>query len=198
MDSETLAARARAGDEAAFTALVELHQEQIYRLALRMTGSREDAADLTQETFLRAWRGLASFHGESAFSTWLYRLCSNACVDFLRRRARRPAVSLTVAEDDDGEGERIRDIPDDRPSPEEEAERSERLDALRTALARLSDDHREILVLRELEGLSYAEIADTLGLEEGTVKSRIARARLALRKLLLESGNFSAFSSSIQ
>ena len=191
-----LVARAKRGDQEAFGALVEANQGRIYNLTLRMTGSPEDALDLSQEAFLNAWRGLDKFQGDSSFSTWLYRLASNVCIDFLRREKRRKDISMTVPLDDEEE-ERQAELPDHRHSPEREVERRELREDIRRGLMSLSEEHRQVLVMRELSGMSYAEIGAVLKLEEGTVKSRIARARVALRKILVKDGNFSGASSSI-
>ena len=99
-DTETLVRRAAQGDPSAFEALMTAHERQVYGLALRMTGNREDAADLTQEAFLKAWRSLPSFRAESSFSSWLYRLTSNLCIDHLRRQKRHAASSLTLTDED--------------------------------------------------------------------------------------------------
>lgn len=195
-EEQELVQRAAKGSEEAFAVLVERNQSRIYNLALRMTGSPEDAADLCQEAFLNAWRGLKNFHGESSFATWLYRLASNACIDFLRREKRKAAFSMTISLDDEEEA-RQAEVPDERYSPHRQAEQNELRQAIRAGLDTLSEEHRQVLVLRELEGLPYSDIAGLLGLEEGTVKSRIARARLALRKYLLQSGNFFDHTSSI-
>lgn len=191
MTEDELVRAARTGDQQAFGELVRANQTMAYQLAYRITGNAEDAADLTQEAFLNAWRGLSRFDGRSSFSTWLYRLTSNACIDFLRREKRHPTVSLTVPEESfDGAEERQTDLPDDRYSPHQVLEKQEAHDAVRRGLAALSPEHREILILRELKGLSYQEIAQALNAGEGTVKSRISRARIALRDFLQNEGNF--------
>lgn len=181
LDDRQLVARAQGGDPEAFSQLVDRHQTMVYRLALGKTGSPQDAEEVTQTAFLKAWQGLRTFQGKAAFSTWLYRLTANAAVDLLRRR-REPALSL-----DDPD---LPPIPDQAPSPEELSMAAERRRLLWQAIDQLPESHRLPLVLRELEGLSYREIARALDLEEGTVKSRLARGRLMLRQQLLESGTF--------
>ena len=195
MDDSLLVLQAKEGSREAFSSLVELHQTKVYNLALRMTGSPEDAADLSQEAFLNAWKGLPAFQGDSSFSTWLYRLTSNVCIDFLRREKRRQNIGGALSLDDD-EADRANLVPDRAPSPQAVLEGKELKEAIRRGLEQLSPEHRQVLVLREITGLSYAEIAAAAGLEEGTVKSRIARARLALRSILKADGNFSAPPSS--
>lgn len=192
MTEQELIQAARTGDREAFARLVEQNQAKVYSLAFRMTGNPEDAADLTQEAFLSAWQNLSKFDGRSAFSTWLYRLSSNLCIDFLRREKRRSSLSMTLDAGDEEQAERQLEVPDERWSPTRELEQKELRDALRRGIAALSPEHREILLLRELEGMSYTDIAQALGLEEGTVKSRLARARLSLREFLIKDGNFSA------
>ena len=188
MTEQELVSRAKAGDEKAFEQLMLDNQTRIYNLTLRMTGNPDDALDLAQEAFLNAWKGLKFFKGDSTFSTWLYRLASNACLDHLRKQKRRQDIWLPqlVDEEDDS----LPDVPDERYRPDTTYEKREQLETLQQGLAQLSDEHRQVLTMRELDGLSYQEIGDILDLEAGTVKSRIARARLALRKILLETGNF--------
>lgn len=189
MTEQELVHSARKGDSMAFGGLMQAHQDKIYTLCYRMTGNAEDAADLTQEVFLSAWRSLSRFQEQSSFGTWIYRMATNASIDFLRREKRRQVLSMTMEEDSE---ERQAQVPDERYSPHRLLEQKEARQAVADALAALSPEHRQVLVLREMEGLSYQEIGQLLDLEEGTVKSRIARARLALRDFLIKSGNFSA------
>ena len=198
MTEAELISKAQQGDEDAFAELLETHQGKVYGLILRLTGSTEDAMELTQETFFNAWCGLPSFHQDSKFSTWLYRLATNATLDFFRKEKRRRSLSVSsLSVEDDDDDLRVLDIPDHRFTPQSEAERRELQEAVHRGLSKLSDEHRQVLVLRELNGLSYSEIAQVLQIEEGTVKSRISRARVSLRKILLEDGNFSYITPSI-
>jgi len=188
VDERELVERARRGDQDAFERLVVDNQNRVYGLALRLSGSREEAADLAQEAFVKAWQGLEKFQGESSFATWIYRLTTNVCIDHLRRKKRREEVEPAVSLDDPDSG--WAEPADWEGDPQRQLERTERGQALARGLDRLPRWQRQILVLRELSGLSYQEIGTALDLDLGTVKSRIARARLALRKILLEDGNF--------
>ena len=182
------------GDANAFETLVLEYEKNVYNIALRMTGNSEDAADMTQEAFIKAYNSLQSFRGDSKFSVWLYRIVSNVCLDFLRSKNRRPTVSLSV-EDDDGEDAQL-DVADESQSPELLLDRKLTRDSVRRGLDSLPPDYRQILLLREIQGLSYDEIAQALSLEVGTVKSRIFRARKRLCTFLINDGNISDFSSS--
>lgn len=186
---QELIAAVLAGDADSFEPLVIEHQKKIYNLALRMTGDPDDAFDVTQDAFVRAYSSLKDFRGESAFGSWLYRLASNLCLDFLRSKKRHAVLSLS---EEDGE----LDISDLRFSPESELERAELRDAVSRGLERLPAAARQIIVMRDVSGLSYAEIAEILGLELGTVKSRIARAREKLIGILSEDETFRARAAS--
>ena len=164
------AARAREGDRQAFTELVRRHQDAVYRFVLRMVGTRDEALDLTQDAFVRAWQALPQWQPGAQFRTWLFRIASNAALDALRRRR------VVAFEPLDETFEAAADEPD----PQKRLELKQRVAALEASLAKLSAEHREILLLREVENMSYEEIGAVLALSEGTVKSRLARARAAL------------------
>lgn len=192
---KVLLARAKKGEIAAFESLMTAYENRIYSLALRSTGSEQDAADITQEVFLRAWKNLDSFRGDSSLSTWLYRVTSNLCVDFARKKA---AEGMPTSIDDEESPAADLADPSRMAQPEAAAENSELREELQFALAQLSEEHRRVVLLRDVAGMTYTDIARTLGLEEGTVKSRLARARASLRKILLERGNISLAASSKQ
>lgn len=193
MQDELLIRRAQRGDADAFEQLLLEHQKNVYNLCYRMAGNPDDAMDLSQETFLRAWRCLDQYQFASAFSTWLYRLCSNICIDFLRKRRRQQTVPLTF-EDADGE-EQTYAVPDAQPLPEEQVELKLTRETLAAAMAQLLPEHRAVLQLRVVNEMSYEQIADVLDIQIGTVKSRLSRARNQLKKSL-ERGNLSRRASS--
>ena len=177
-------AAARAGDQGAFGELVRLYEKRVLALTQRMCRNPEDAAEAAQEAFFAAWQGLKSFRGDSSFSTWLYRLASNACVDLLRREGKRQAV---VSLDDE---DLNLDIPASLPSPQEEAERRELREQIESGLRALPPEYRAVLVLREMQQLRYDEIGEVLGLDIGTVKSRISRGRKSFEAFCWSAGTF--------
>lgn len=184
----SLARQAAAGNDDAFSVIVDRYSRLVYNVALRSLSSPEDAADVSQETFLKAWRSIGSFRGDCSLSTWLCRIALNCCCDHARAAKRHRVLSLTVGEEDE---EKIMDIPDTdvHIMPEEELTRQAEIAAVREAIDSLPEDMRQIITLRDINDLSYAEIANVLGLEMGTVKSRINRARHAI-KIFLQERNF--------
>ena len=177
---------ARNGDQAAFGELVQQYQKRVFALAVRMCPTPELAEEAGQGAFPAARQhlpGLPFFRGDSAFATWLYRLTSNACVDLLRKENRHQGPSL----DDESVSA---EVPDPTPTPEKAVEQQELRRQIEAVLQTLSPEHREVLILREIQQLSYDEIADVLSLDLGTVKSRINRGRRQLREFLLKQGNF--------
>jgi RNA polymerase sigma-70 factor (ECF subfamily) len=175
-DAESgLIARAQAGEHRAFAVLVRQYQDRVFRFILRMVGARDEAMDLTQETFMKAHQALPGWRPETQFRTWLFRIAHNAALDVLRRRERIEFVSLS----DLSAGEEDHALPDPARQPDERLADRQSIELLERTLQELPAEHREILLLREVEDMSYTEIAATLGIAEGTVKSRIARARSA-------------------
>ena len=180
-----LVRRAQRGEIAAFNMLVIRHQNAAYSLALRFLRTREAAEDVTQEAFVRAWRAIDTFRGER-FRSWLLRIVANAARDELRRRKRRPQRSLDETWDDSDMASIDPVEPD--PGPQERAEQAELRGVLERALAELPEDWRMVVLLSDVHGMSYEEIADAVDAPLGTVKSRLSRARGRLRQLLIESG----------
>ena len=184
MDTAHLIRSAQAGDTEAFNALVLAHQDQVYSLALRFMGQRASAEDATQEAFFRAYRAIRTFRGDG-FRAWLLSIVANTCRDELRRQRRRPALSLEVPRGD----ERLAlDPADPGLTPEDGAMNSELRAALERALLQLPEDWRLVVVLSDVHGLSYQEVAQVAALPIGTVKSRLSRARGRLRDILMATG----------
>lgn len=188
MDELRTVARAKQGDADAFALLVQTYETSVYRLALRMCGNAHDAEEVAQEAFMAAWKGLPSFRGESKFSSWLYQLTTNEAINFLRKEKRHRAVTPLEDEMEPATGD----------TAQQAAETKELQQALQQALDALTPEHRQIFLLRQMRQLSYEEIGRLLGLESGTVKSRLNRAKKQLRQILLQQGNFFPSSSVIQ
>jgi RNA polymerase sigma-70 factor (ECF subfamily) len=148
-----------------------------------MLRNEQDATDLCQETFVRAWRAIRSFKKNASFYTWLYRITTNLCIDFVRKRDRRPAVPFEEALDPDADAD-VEVAPSSQPLPTDEVQRKELREQIDAALLELSPEHRAVIQLREFEGLEYAAIARAVGCSIGTVMSRLHYARKHLQKLL--------------
>jgi RNA polymerase sigma-70 factor (ECF subfamily) len=178
-----LIARCRTGDLDAFDEVVARHQSRIFNLCHWMMGDRDEAADAAQDAFIRAFRSMPNFRAESSLGTWLHRIAVNVCLDARARRQRAP-LPYSSLENNDEDDSRSFDPPDHTDTPEQAAQRHERRQAVLGALATLSDEHRTVLVLFDIEGHSYEDAAQILELPMGTLKSRLNRARLALRRAL--------------
>ena len=174
----------REGKAGAFDAIVRTHQDRVYAFCLRMLADREDALDVAQEVFLSAYRNLAGFRGEASLSTWLLRIAANRSLNRIRQRATRAAREvMSIEPQEDGE------VPfqppgreEDRPDRMVESRETRRI--LEAAIADLDEDSRMLVLLSDVEGLSYEELSEAVGIPLGTVKSRLHRARMALRKML--------------
>jgi RNA polymerase sigma-70 factor (ECF subfamily) len=175
--------RAKTGDIAAFEELIECYQRKIFNIALRIVGNYDDANDLAQEVLIRIYKSIANFKEQSSFSTWIYRITTNVCLDEIRKRKNRKVISLDE-EIKVEDGEMQRQIVSSDPLPEDAAEVGELRELVNGAIRSLSEEHRMVIVLRDIQGFSYDEIAEMLKCPEGTVKSRINRARLALKNVL--------------
>lgn len=189
--------KAQSGDDDAFANLVLLFGGRIFSACCSYLGNRHDAEDCVQETFIKAYRAIGEFNFKASFYTWLYRIAMNTCIDYRRRSARRKTLSIDeVIETEDSQ--LTLQFADDAPLPSEEAERAELTRMIREEIEALPPLMRQIIVLRDLEGLSYRELADLLDLSEGTVKSRLSRARQQLMQRVgkRESGTIPFRSSS--
>jgi len=185
-DERELIKKAQSGDVDAFEEIVKLYEKRVYSLALRMTQNPQDAFDASQEVFIKIYNFLPSFKWESSFYTWVYRITVNKCIDINRKLKRQRTFSIDAQDEDSP----AFDIPDEVHSPESRYGKKEAMEAVMKALDKLSDEHKAVIILRDIKGLSYLEIADVVDCSEGTVKSRISRAREKLREILEKKGNF--------
>lgn len=176
--------QAKNGDSKAFSELLKSHLPMIYNIAYRMSGNAEDASDMTQEAMIKLFKNLESFNFQSKFSTWVYRVATNACLDEIKKQKRHSNVLSIDNEKETEEGALQFEIEDDAPTPDVSLEKREVRELVAAALTRLSAEHRAVLVLRDIKGMSYEETARILNCGEGTVKSRLSRARKKLKEVL--------------
>ena len=184
-----LVEEAKMGNFEAFGDLISLYEKKIYNYCLRMTDRREDAEDLTQEVFVRVYKALKGFKGNSQFSTWIFRIAHNICIDHYRK-SKLTTFSLNQPRNE--EDQREMDLPSEDPTPEEEALRKEQQEFLLKCIEELRPEYKTVIILRDIQHHSYEEIAEILDVPLGTVKSHISRARSALRETvrpLLQGGD---------
>ncbi|WP_176758854.1 RNA polymerase sigma factor [Alkaliphilus peptidifermentans] len=173
------------GDMDSFEKLIQPYQKKAFNIAYRMLGNLEDANDVTQEALIKIYKSIDKFKGNSQFSTWLYSIVSNSCIDYIRKN-RKGKILYLDKDYDSGEGTYQLEVPDEENTPEYLLERKETQNMIQDAINQLNYEHREVIILREIEGFTYQEISEILKCSEGTVKSRISRARSSLRSLLGE------------
>ena len=186
MTEKELLRKSKQGHLASFEELISIHQQKVYNIALRMLANEQDALDASQEVFIKVYRNLDKFQENSSFSTWLYRITTNTCLDMLRKnKEKKNEISMdSPMEFEDREASF--QLEDKKADVEEEILKRERRQALYEAMEQLGEEHKKMIVLRELQGMSYQEIADITGTNIGTVKSKINRARISLKNSLLK------------
>ncbi len=184
MSEQNLIKRCQEGEIEAFEQLIADYEKRILNYCFRMMGNPSDAEDAAQEVFVKVFRFIGNFNGQSSFSTWLYRVASNVCLDLLRKAKRQPQNTVSIHQENDEGEEYLMAIEDPEPNPYERAQLSEAQHVLLDALEQLGEEQKRVIILRDIEGLSYEEIAEITNIAPGTVKSRINRARQNLKKLL--------------
>ncbi|MBQ2765733.1 MAG: sigma-70 family RNA polymerase sigma factor [Clostridia bacterium] len=184
-EENALIAAAANGDSEAFGSIYTMYERLVYNTVRLKVGNPDDALDLSQEIFVKIWRSIGRYRGDCRFSTWIYKICINACLDFLRHTKLSLAEAMPTYTDRDGDEVEIEFADESTAaSPELMSEKRETVRLVRDAIAKLSPDAREVVELRDIQGYSYEEIAEMTGLGIGTVKSRLNRARSHLRELL--------------
>lgn len=184
MDETILIQKSQQGDMDAFEQLLLCYEKKVYTIAYKYMGNAEDASDLAQEALIKAYQSIGTFRGESSFATWIGRITANRCLDELRKRKRLQTTSLDE-ELELEEGSVQKEIASEKDTPEQHTVRQETVQYVQQKLAQMREEYRLVLVLRELEGHSYEDIAEMLNCSLGTVKSRISRARNYLKELVL-------------
>ncbi|MCI5892602.1 MAG: sigma-70 family RNA polymerase sigma factor [Clostridiales bacterium] len=186
-DENKLIKKAQKGDADAFEKIISEYQNVVYSVAYRYADNAEDAADMSQEIFLKMFRNINTFQFKSKLSTWIYRVATNTCIDLVKKTKNvRNTYSIDDGyENSDGET-KFNEIADDSSQPDIAVENGEIRDVINMAISRLSDDYRLVIILRDIQGLSYDEISEIVGCSVGTVKSRISRGRKNLREILFE------------
>ncbi len=184
MTEKELVRQSKAGNLDCFEELIDAHQQKVYNIALRMLGNEQDAFDASQEVFVKVYKNLNGFQQNASFATWVYRIATNTCLDLLRKNKERKkeiSIDSQIAFDD---GEVAFQLEDTSADVEEALLKKERMQVLYQAIEQLREEHKKMIVLRELQGMSYQQIAQITGMNLGTVKSKINRARLALKNAL--------------
>ena len=180
---EDLIEKAKAGDVKSFEILIANYKKRAFNIAYRMLGNLEDANDVTQESFLKIYRSIDKFKGKSSFSTWLYSIVNNTCIDFIRKNRKKTTISIDTNYDEDGYEI---EIADEKNTTESLFEKKEIIRSIHDAINRLNHDQKIVIILRDIQGFSYFEISKILNISEGTVKSRISRGRKNLKNILEE------------
>lgn len=178
-----LVQKCKQGDIEAFEVILKIYEKKIYNFAYRMLGDKEDAMDTTQEVFMKAYKSINTFNGNSSFSTWLFKIAKNVCIDYLRKNDKARIYSLDKTIKIDGE-EIKKETPDTSNLPEEIVKKRELQRIVHQAIARLPEKYKAVIILRDLQNFSYKEIAEILNCSIGTVKSRISRGRKELKNIL--------------
>lgn len=182
-NEKNLLEKAKNRDIEAFEVLIEGCRKKVYNISLRFLGNQEDAMDISQEVFIKIFRSLESFKGNSSFDTWVYRMTVNLCLDELRKRKNKNVISIDESFPSE-DGDFKKQFDDKSPGPDVLAERKETKRIIEDAVNSLNEEHRTAIILRDIQGFSYEEVARLINCPEGTVKSRINRARQALRNIL--------------
>lgn len=183
---QTLIAKAKKKDGNAFETLVRTYEKTVYNVAYRLLPNEEDAKDMTQEVFIKIYKNIDKYNESAKFSTWVYTITYNTCIDEIRKRKNKTALSMD-AKWETSEGEISIDLPDSSPSPEDVLMTKETKNEVQQAINRMNDEHKTFLIMRDIQDLSYNEIAEIASVSLGTVKSKISRARGQLKKILVAS-----------